>query len=110
MMFFNFAKGGRMTEQSVLIAYIIFVIVFWHFFNSKIAKTIWANLKKKGGDMRTRWPVVVMVASLIVGIVLDHYGKNLLGLLIMVIGAVFIWIWAFWPDIRNWFKSQVKHQ
>ncbi|OGM82195.1 hypothetical protein A2394_02470 [Candidatus Woesebacteria bacterium RIFOXYB1_FULL_42_36] len=109
MMFFDFAKGGRMTEQEVLIAYIIFVIVFWHFFNSKFPKTIWANLKTQGGKMQKDWPVVVMFASLIVGFILDRYGKTLSGLLIMVIGVVLIWIWALWPEIRNWFKNQAKH-
>jgi hypothetical protein len=60
--------------------------------------------------MLKQWPpIILMIVSLIAGFVLvDYYGKTILGLLIMSASVVFIWMWALWPDIRNWFKNRIK--
>jgi hypothetical protein len=98
-----------MSRELVLLAYIIFVFVFWHFVNSKIAKTIWEIINEKGGKMLKYFPVVIGIAALVTGEIFIHDGNTILGLLVMLIGTVFAWIWALWLDIEIWFNNHLKH-
>jgi len=59
--------------------------------------------------MRKWWPIVMTFVLIIGGAVFAHYGYDVLGLGLMLGGALFAWAWAFWPDIRNLFKARSKH-
>lgn len=58
--------------------------------------------------MRKWLPVVVSLLMFVVGGILVHYGYDVAGLGLMLMTLLAIWLWALWPDIRNWLKNRKK--
>lgn len=44
----------------------------------------------------------IFLGTIIIGGFLGHYFGDVIGLSVIIAGAVSAWIWAFWPEIKEW--------